>query len=301
MDNLPKRKPFLTVEEQIELLVSRGLLCPAETKNELLVEGYYSIVNGYKTPFIDEEASAKVGDDRFIEGTSFEDIFQLFQFDRKLRQITFEVLLEVEAEVRTLCAYTFAENHDAYSGYLDKTSYIAQEDYQKGDYSENLNKLISIFKSKAERGEREPVVHYREDYGAVPFWILASDMTFGNLEHFFKLMKPEEQRTVCKRIAEATGRLGNKSMGYFDPVMCANSLTTLVKVRNCCAHDERLYCKRFGKNGDDYSDFLKRLVRFVSAKRYESFTGELRSLINRYSEHSEVLNHVLLQMGIPAE
>ena len=41
-------------------------------------------------------------------------------------------------------------------------------------------------------------------------------MTFGNLEHFFNLMKPAEQRDFCKTIVHSTGRLGDGKLGYFD-------------------------------------------------------------------------------------
>ena len=50
-------KPFLTIEEQVELLKKRGVETTEDTGAVLLREGYYSIVNGYKKPFIDESAS----------------------------------------------------------------------------------------------------------------------------------------------------------------------------------------------------------------------------------------------------
>ena len=59
------------------------------------------------------------------------------------------------------------------------------------------------------------MTHYREKYGAVPIWVLVNDLTFGNLEHFFNLMKPSEKAAVCKTISTSTGRLGDKTLGYF--------------------------------------------------------------------------------------
>lgn len=47
----------------------------------LLREGYYSVVNGYKDPFINREAMAAAGDDRYREGTTLTDIYDLFSFD----------------------------------------------------------------------------------------------------------------------------------------------------------------------------------------------------------------------------
>ncbi len=43
-------KPFKTIEEQIELIESRGMMTDENTPGILLREGYYSVINGYKTP-----------------------------------------------------------------------------------------------------------------------------------------------------------------------------------------------------------------------------------------------------------
>lgn len=54
-------KPFLTVEQQVDLLESRGMKTDERTGPVLLREGYYQVVNGYKEPFLD----AGAGPDQF--------------------------------------------------------------------------------------------------------------------------------------------------------------------------------------------------------------------------------------------
>ncbi len=39
-------KPFLTIQEQVDLLRTRGMRVDDETPGVLMREGYYSIVNG---------------------------------------------------------------------------------------------------------------------------------------------------------------------------------------------------------------------------------------------------------------
>ena len=80
-------KPFKTIEEQVELLEARGVATDDDTPEVLLREGYYSVVNGYKAPFIDKEKSESAKDDRYLPGTSFADIYALFMFDRELRML----------------------------------------------------------------------------------------------------------------------------------------------------------------------------------------------------------------------
>lgn len=80
-------KPFKTIEEQVELLEARGVATDDDTPEVLLREGYYSVVNGYKAPFIDKEKTESAKDDRYLPGTSFADIYALFMFDRELRML----------------------------------------------------------------------------------------------------------------------------------------------------------------------------------------------------------------------
>lgn len=80
-------KPFKTIEEQVELLEARGVATDDGTPEVLLREGYYSVVNGYKEPFVDKEKSESAKDDHYLPGTSFADIYALFMFDRELRML----------------------------------------------------------------------------------------------------------------------------------------------------------------------------------------------------------------------
>ena len=67
-------------------------------------ENYYNIINGYKELFITPGTT-----DNFITGTTFEEIYCLYDFDRELRNILFKQILKVENILRSLIAYNFSE------------------------------------------------------------------------------------------------------------------------------------------------------------------------------------------------
>ena len=48
-------KPFLNIDQQIELLESRGLIVGEHADCDLLQNGYYTVINGYKQFFLDAE------------------------------------------------------------------------------------------------------------------------------------------------------------------------------------------------------------------------------------------------------
>lgn len=298
-------KPFLTIDQQIGLLRSRGIEVDGSTRSTLMREGYYSIVNGYKTPFIDGAASRKAGDDRFIDGTTFGDLHKLFLFDRSLRELTFHYLIRAEATVRTAVAYTFAEAHRNPDDYILQDSYCTRDEYTAygksgDDYADELNNLTSILQKKRRNSRSEFVSHYREQYGAVPIWVLCNDLTFGNIEHFFNLMKPHEKERVCRMIADSTGRLGDKKLGYFSVESARVGLEVLVKFRNICAHDERLYCARVGdRKNVNYTKMIWMLERYLTSSEFYDLLSQLLDRIEGYEGTGDSASHLLSSMGFP--
>lgn len=84
-------KPFKTYRQQLAILRSRGL----DIKNGsrairiLKRENYYSVINGYKNIFLDKKSSVE----KYKQGTSFEDIYSLFDFDRNIRHLFLKNIL----------------------------------------------------------------------------------------------------------------------------------------------------------------------------------------------------------------
>ena len=292
-------KPFLSIDRQIELLESRGVETDEKTSSILLREGYYQIVNGYKDPFIDEEETKGAGEDRYREGTTFTDLYSLFRFDRDLRETTFHYLLRVEALMRTVVSYTFAEAHTGCEDYLDADCYATEDQYTAfglSDYASDRKELLRILKRKRNSDEREFVKYYRENHDGVPIWVLANDLTFGNIEHFFNLMKPGEQALCCRRVVEATGMKGS-SLGHFNPQEARIGLNLIVKTRNLCAHDERLYRAKIGKRQNaTYGDVLGYVRRYLPAKEYRKLIEAVIKLIDQYTGKSDMVGHILSEM-----
>lgn len=298
-------KPFLTIDEQIDLLEKRRMTTNDATPGILKREGYYSIVNGYKGPFIDVDATKAADDDRYIVGTTFNDLYQLFSFDRSLRIMTFSRLIKAEATAKTAIAYCFADAHRGHDDYLLQSNYCTQQefvDYGKKaeDYADEISGLTLVLRKRKEKSSAEFIEHYRNEYGVVPIWVLCNDLTFGNIEHFFNLMKPVEKEAVCRMIAESTGKLGSKILGYFDVDTARVSLEALVKFRNICAHDERLYCAHVGdRKHIGYDKIIWMLERYLTDQEFYEFLRELTKLVGGYLKENKTGYHLLSSLGFP--
>ena len=111
-------KPFKTIEEQIGILRRRGMMVDDSAAQVLMREGYYSIVNGYKAPFIDRHRTLECGEDRYKDGTRFDDMLRLFEFDRALRELTFHSLIKAEISSSNLLRATKKPQVIGYAGGL---------------------------------------------------------------------------------------------------------------------------------------------------------------------------------------
>ena len=266
-------KTFKSIEEQVALLQARGVATDAETPSVLLREGYYAVVNGYGKAFLDPAATAAASDDRYLEGTTFDQIYQLFLFDRELRALTFRAGMSVECTLRSILSHTFCEHHPKTEAYLRRGCYAQQSEYLRGSdgYDGDLTWMINTLEHHArghtsderddEPHDGQQVAWYREHYHEVPLWVLFSDLTFGNLRYFFALMKRNEQRIVCQRMRETCG---TTSAGKtLSPAGMLHDLETLGQLRNDCAHEERIYDATFGADEVTYQQVLSTLVAYL--------------------------------------
>lgn len=221
-------KEFKTYQEQIEILKSRGIVISKEefALEKLQEDNYYNIINGYKDLFIDSN--------QYIQGTTFEEIYSLFEFDRNLKSILLKNILIVENILRTLIAYNFSLKYGN-DNYLKidnfetlKNSGCKKEKYQ--ERIEQIQKLICNMQLDiANNIKKKPYInHYILNYGFVPLWVLVNAISLGRLSQFYSLMDQSVRINVSKKWNVKENELNQfiKNLSYF---------------RNLCAHDERVY------------------------------------------------------------
>ena len=105
-------KNFKTIDEQVQILKDKGLIIEDEldTKDILLRENYFFIM-GYRHVFM---VSKK--ENKFIPGTTFNELFALFTFDRNFRTIIFKNVLVIENQLKSVISYQLSRKY----GYREK-------------------------------------------------------------------------------------------------------------------------------------------------------------------------------------
>lgn len=87
-------KIFKDTRTQIGILKSRGVVIKNKKTAKQIIRtiNYYNLINGYKEPFLQMTTPYE----KYLSGTTLDEIYALYEFDRKLRLITLEHILQVE-------------------------------------------------------------------------------------------------------------------------------------------------------------------------------------------------------------
>lgn len=217
-----RQKLFSDYEQQIYVLQKEKHIIINDTnaaKSTLEQIGYFPLISGYKHLFRIPFTKT------YKDGTSFDEIVALYEFDASLRELFFKYLLQIERHLRSIMSYYFSEKYgEAQSAYLDINSYNNNSKNKKA-----VIKLVTTLRRAATTTDYAYLNHYRIAYGNIPLWVLINVLTFGNLSKMYQVFPQSLQSKVCKSI----GTVNPKQMGQF--------LSCLTKFRNVCAHGERLF------------------------------------------------------------
>lgn len=222
-------KPFKTIEEQINILESRGMIVDHDiAKDSLMRNGYYNIINGYKDFFLED-------DNKFIHGTRFYDLDTLFQIDKLLSKAFFSSSLDIERMFKTNLAYFLSEKFgEKEEDYLNTKNYITGRNIKKDVWQ--IDKTIEIFKNLISE-DIEPISHYKNKYNNVPPWILFTRATFGNVYYLYKLCKGDiKTKVVSSMLKVSSDCVDNLSKQVFSDI-----ILLILYFRNRTAQANRTY------------------------------------------------------------
>ncbi|MBP3855655.1 MAG: Abi family protein [Ruminiclostridium sp.] len=264
-----------TVEDQIEKLRSRG--CVIEDMDHAVCAlsniNYYRLAH-YFAIFLETKT-------RYREGTSFEAVMHIYDFDRLIRSLLLMALEEVEITMRANVSNYHALKYGAL-GYLNSSSFDDRHNHKA--FLKRIDRMI-----ENNTGEQLVTHHMKKYGGAFPLWVIMELFSFGTLNTFFHDMKAEDKRAI----SENAFGLPYRSV--------ENWLNCLSELRNNCAHYNRLYAvtlssvpkqppdiqRPMSNTLFDYILILKRLYPRSDVWN-TAFAAKLNLLIAEYSEVIEL-------------
>ncbi len=215
-------KPPLSFADQTQRLINRGMIvADRDHLTDCLSSVNYYRLSAYWYPF-------KQADNQFQPGTTFEEVWSRYIFDRQLRLLVMDAIERVEVAIlRTRMVEEFTLQYGAF-GYCDHGNFHSS--FKRKDYKRFLKKC-----EKAVVHSKEVFVqHFRTKYSSEPhppLWIMAEMMTYGELFTMFRHLHKREQKTIAA------------SVNLYAPVL-DSWLHTLNYTRNAVAHHARLWNRR---------------------------------------------------------
>ncbi len=221
-------KVFKTIQEQISILESKGLIIDDYLFTEdILIRENYFFISGYRHLFL---KSPK--DRNFIKGTTFRELYALFNFDRQVRNIVFKNLLIIENNLKSIISYQLSKKY----GFREK-DYLKPENFTKvPDKQRQLSDTLKKMKRqiRVNGAQHSATSHYLKNYGYIPLWVVVKVLSFGIVGELYTVMKREDQ----EEIANIYDLSINNLLTY---------LPILSNYRNLCAHEDILYDHRTQK------------------------------------------------------
>ena len=278
------KKP-LTFATQIEILKNRGL----HFGNEDLAKHYLSNISYYRLraytyPFQDNNDP----EHPFITNVSFEEIIDLYVFDRRLRLLVFNALEKIEIALRTKIIYHYSMAHGSHF-HENPALFRNQGKFQ----SDNLK-----LQEEIKRSSEDFIKHYFQKYNDPPnppAWMSLEVITLGLLSQLYKnMLRSKIKRNIAR------------DFGLPREDFLENWMHVFSNLRNICAHHGRFWNRRFIVEprlpADTSSTFLKntrihtnKLYASLSCMQYilirispgSSFSTQLVSLIDNCSLHQQ--------------
>lgn len=215
-------KPPLTLPAQIERLKARGMqFADEQAAQRALARLNYYRLTAYWYPFYaDSQAHT------FKNGTRFEHIVALYEFDRSLRLRVMDAIARFEIALRTQFAYQLAHRHGPWA-YEDSALFT--------NATRHTSRLGSLDR-EIKRSQETFILHYTSKYTSPerpPIWMTCEVMSLGLLSGLFdSLIRRADRQAIAAEF-------------QLDELVLRSLAHHLTTVRNTCAHHSRLWNRRF--------------------------------------------------------
>ena len=234
-------KPALSIPDLVQRWQDRGLQIAdaAVASHYLQFIGYYRL-SAYALPLQDKAGSASgMIDKPFKVGTTFENILNLYCFDRELRLLFMDAIERIEVAVRSTIVSEMSLRHGPH-WFMDARHFkSAAQRFKHHKLLDRIDKELQI-----PSGAKKPwkphhevfINHYYATYTdpyLPPAWMVAETLTLGTWSMVFEnLHVTAERKAIAKPLKT-------------DEQVLRNWLHALTYLRNLCAHHSRLWNRQF--------------------------------------------------------
>lgn len=213
----------LTIEQHIQQLKDRGLsIIDTDLARHYLSHVSYYRLAGYWWPIQSDKEQHS-----FKPNSKFEDVVHLYNFDRELRILLFDVIEKIEISLRTKLIYHLSHEFDPWW-------------FQNVEIFQDTGALIETLATIKEEVDRSKDVFvkehkrkYKDDLRFPPAWKTLELTSFGSLSKFYGNLKNNVKSKDSIAI----------ELGAVNHTYLPSWLQSIAQIRNYCAHHSRIWNK----------------------------------------------------------
>lgn len=242
-------KPFKTYAELVALLQQRGMIIddPVRAERKLSQVGYYRL-SGFWYPCRQIDFDPATGRARqcphtgfpirkndMLPGTTFNAVFDLYLFDKKLRLTVMDAIERVEVHLRAIMAHELGYHNPV--AYQDP-SFIHPKHLGSFNKHGQPRNTWQEWQDRAQKqidsSREDCILWHRKKNKSLPFWVIIETWDFGIMSKYFEMLLGRYQQRMCSRL------------GACNPQELIGWLRELNTLRNRCAHHTRIWNQKTG-------------------------------------------------------
>lgn len=219
-------KTHLSLSQQADRLIKRGLQANKSELEQRLVDVSYYRLSSYWYPFRLVDPVTLERKDGLQPNTSLDLIWDHYIFDRQLRFLLMDAIERIEVSIRSRLV-SFLTETDGPFGYTSSSIFLNPSLHQK------WIKKVRCCVDRAKKSSpclKHFFKRYGDKHGDPPLWITAEVLDFGCMSNFFSGVRKDIRNKAVKSFGISAAILDSW-------LMCLNA------VRNSCAHHEYIWCR----------------------------------------------------------
>ena len=220
-------KQILTIEQQIQSYIDAGMEIESydQVEDALRTIGYYRL-RGYSFQLYNNDSK------KYVVGTKFENILQLYQFDQKLSNLIFSMISKIEVALRVRLVEALLIHNDVL---ILQDSSIFKD---KKMYWRNM----STISSEIARSNDVFIKHnFKNHEGEIPVWAIVEVLSFGTMSKIIKNLKTglDSAYVILANNYKYVSKKG--TLIRLSQKMFTSWVQGISILRNMCAHNSRIY------------------------------------------------------------
>lgn len=231
--SLQPPKPYHSYSELVEILESRGMVIRDKSyaEKKLRQIGYYRLSGfWYISRIIQPSPLPRL--EQFQPNTNFQNVVQLYIFDKKLRQLMLDGIERIEICIRSLIAHEM--------GYHDPLAYKSPKfilSEKQNDWTDKLGKTRNSWEEWSSRHDKQIanskedcIRWHRDNKKEMPFWVVIEVWDFGLMSQYYAMLSKKYKN-----------RISNHLLPKNNAHILENWLREINTLRNRCAHHTRIW------------------------------------------------------------